>query len=217
MQVSLDRRRAIRKKWGIPDAARVVGFIGRLTEQKDPRRWISVAARIAAALPSTVFWVVGDGEMLAESVAAARKRIRAKTIFAGYQSDAAQYCAAMDVLLMTSRYEGVPLAILESLASGTPVVSTDVGGVRECLDANTGVVLPADAPDDAYAKAVMEAMKRDRATVWAEARSLLLSHFSKDRMENQLQEELSLLAAGLDRDARRQDYQLDLMDRPILA
>jgi len=216
IDVSLDRRRAIRKKWGIPDAAWVVGFIGRLTEQKDPRRWISVAARIAAARPSTVFLVVGDGEMLAESVAAARKRIGARTIFAGYQCDAAQYCAAMDVLLMTSRYEGVPLAILEALASGTPVVSTDVGGVRECLDANTGVVLPADAPDDAYAKAVMEAIERDRATVWADARSLLLAHFSKDRMEKQLQQELGLLAAGLDRDARRHDYQLDLMARPIL-
>ena len=217
LHVSLDRRRAIREKWGIPDSACVVGFIGRLTEQKDPRRWISIAARIAAVLPSTVFLVVGDGEMLSESVAAARKRIGGKTIFAGYQSDAAEYCAAMDVLLMTSRYEGVPLAMLESLASGTPVVSTDVGAVRECLDSSTGVVLSADAPDDAYAKAVMEVMKRDRATVWAEARSLLLSHFSKDRMENQLQQELSLLAAGLDRDARRRDYQLDLMARPILA
>jgi glycosyltransferase involved in cell wall biosynthesis len=217
LNVSLDRRRAIRKKWGIPDSACVVGFIGRLTEQKDPRRWISVAARIAAALPATVFLVVGDGEMLSESVAAARKRIRAQTIFAGYQSDAAQYCAAMDVLLMTSKYEGIPLVILEALACGTPVVSTDAGGVRECLDAKTGVALPGDAPDDAYAKAVMEAMKRDRATVWAEARPLLLSQFNKDRMENRLQQELSLLAAGPDRDARRRDYQRDLMARPILA
>ena len=218
MRVCLDLRRAIRQKWNIPDSAFVVGFIGRMTDQKDPQRWISVAARIAAAQPSTVFLLVGDGELFSESVALARERLGARTVFAGYQCDAAQYCAAMDVLLMTSKYEGVPLVILEALAHGTPVVSTDVGGVRECVDSNTGVILPVDASDNAYAKAVIEfALERDRTAVWTAARSLLLAHFSEDRMKMQLQLELSSLAATLDRDTRRRDYQLDLMVRPILG
>ena len=114
---------------------------------------MSIASKIEELQAGTIFLVIGGGELLMAMTAKARKTIASRVVFTGFQRLAAQYCAAMDVLLMTSKYEGLPLVILEALACGTPVVSTDVGGIRECLQTETGVVLPEDASDVAYASA----------------------------------------------------------------
>ncbi len=212
-------RREIRREWNIPASAFVVGFLGRLTDQKDPLRWLTIASTIVERHRDSVFLVVGDGELLDETMAAAAKLgLADRVVFAGYQRQAAQYPAAMDVLLMTSKYEGLPMTVLHALAHGTPVVASDVGGIGRCLTPRTGRVLPADGSVAAYAEAVLEwreILRSDRS-VAEHCRELVAARFTKGRMRRQLIEDLSSLVTSLNLEDRRKDYQLDLMKRPIL-
>jgi glycosyltransferase involved in cell wall biosynthesis len=212
-------RRSIRKKWNIPAAAFVVGFAGRLTDQKDPLRWMSIAAMIAEKRQNTFFLVVGDGELLDEAVAAAvRLGLRDQIMFTGYQREAASYCSAMDVLLMTSKYEGLPLMVLHALAHGTPVISSDVGSIGRCLGKRNGRVLATNAGEGSYAEAVLEwkELLESDLSIARQCREHVRARFCKSRMREQLVEDLSSLAAPLNREARRRDYQLDLMKRAVL-
>jgi glycosyltransferase involved in cell wall biosynthesis len=212
-------RMAIRRQWNIPASAFVVGFVGRLTDQKDPLRWLSIASKIVEGCEDSRFLVVGDGELLNDTVAGAAKLgLADRVIFAGYQRQASQYSAAMDVLLMTSKYEGLPMMVLHALAHGTPVVSSDVGGIGPCLTPETGRVVPADASADAYAEAVLEwrDLLRSDHSIPGHCRELVASRFRKGQMRRQLIEDLSSLVSQLNLEDRRKDYQLDLMKRPIL-
>jgi glycosyltransferase involved in cell wall biosynthesis len=212
-------RRAIRERWNIPASAPVVGFVGRVTEQKNPLKWLSVAARCAKKYPDAVFLVVGDGELMKHCIAeAAHLGLSERVIFTGYQRDAARYCAAMDALLLTSKYEGLPLVILEALAHGTPVISSGVGAVAECLTQDTGLIVPANAGDEEYAVAVSEMLelRRSKPELRARCHNLLASRFSKENMQLQLRLDFSRMVSTLDRERRLIDYQLDLMLRPIL-
>jgi glycosyltransferase involved in cell wall biosynthesis/SAM-dependent methyltransferase len=208
----------LRLEFDIPEGAPVLGYVGRFTEQKDPLRWLAVAARVASAMPGAVFLMVGDGELLRDCRKAAKKLgIADRVRFAGYRRDAAACTAAMDALLMTSRYEGLPLVVLESLAHGTPVVAANVGGMRECLPEGLGLLVARSAGDADFAAAAVRAfgMKAD-AGFAASAREFLQSRFSKERMQQQLERDFTALAAGLDRERRLVDYQLDVMAAPIL-
>src|SRR5260370_25725169 len=91
----------------------------------------------------------------ARAVAAALG-VSSNVVFTDYQRYAAYYCAAMDVLLMTSKYEGLPLLVLHALAHGTPIVSSDVGSIRSCVSGAAGRVLATGEYGLAYAKAVLE-------------------------------------------------------------
>ncbi len=214
------RRHAIRRRWKIPGSAFVVGFIGRLTDQKDPIRWLSIAGEIARRRPGTVFLVVGGGELINRAKAVATNLGLARdVVFTDYQRDAVNYCAAMDVLMLTSKYEGLPLVVLHALAQGTPVISSDVGGLRWCLTGHAGRVLSPNESDAAYADAVIDIARihASDASASATCRERIEGRFVKDRMRLQLQYDLTSLTTALDREKRREDYQLDLMSRPILG
>jgi glycosyltransferase involved in cell wall biosynthesis len=215
-----NRRHTIRERWKIPASAFVVGFVGRLTNQKDPQRWLSIAAEIARRRPGTLFLVVGGGELMDQAKAtAAALGLSSNVVFTDYQRDAAYYCAAMDVLLMTSKYEGLPLLVLHALAHGTPIVSSDVGSIRSCVSGAAGRVLATGENDLVYAKAVLEVdrLRINDVSVGRHCRAVVSKRFVKQRMRQQLQHDFSCLTKALDREKRREDYQLDVMSRPILV
>jgi glycosyltransferase involved in cell wall biosynthesis/SAM-dependent methyltransferase len=210
-------RTGIRQEWNIPQSAFVVGFAGRITGQKDPLRWLSVAAAIAGRRDNTLFLVIGDGDLLPEMMAAvAGLGLADKIIFAGYQRDAAAFTCAMDVLLMTSVYEGLPMMVLHSLAHGTPVVSSDVGSIAGCLTQETGCVLPDEASAAEYGEAVLRWRDTDTKATGRACREIVATRFSQERLAKKLTEDLSSLASDLDIAGRRNDYQMELMKKPIV-
>jgi glycosyltransferase involved in cell wall biosynthesis len=125
---------------GLPATRPVVGWVGRFSHEKGPDR----LAEVAEALPTNaVLALVGDGAM--------RETVQAQLTAAGIDCrwnparfDIAQLMAAFDLLLLTSRTEGMPMVVLESMAAGTPVVSFDVGDVRQVIDETNGWVVPAE-------------------------------------------------------------------------
>lgn len=115
---------ALRAELGIGRSETIVGIVGRITSVKNHDLFLRVAAR-AGHLAQLV--VYGDGEdrgML--------ERRAGNVLFAGTRDAGAIY-ASLDVVALTSRNEGTPLALIEAMASGKPVISTSVGGVVDLL------------------------------------------------------------------------------------
>lgn len=133
----LDRTEA-RARLGLPNNAFILGFVGRLESQKDPLAAVQVMKALAGT--DVQLAIIGDGELRvqAEKAADASPQIR----FLG-ALDAKPLFPAFDALLCTSRYEGMPVAFLESLNAGVPIISYPVGGTDELIEeGGTGYVVP---------------------------------------------------------------------------
>lgn len=136
----------LRKQLGLDKAFPVVGYVGRLTEEKELGNWLRVAHRVATKCQHARFVIVGEGrdEMLrAKLVALAQTLgIADRVLFLGYREDLVPIYAMFDVFLLASSREGLCNSILEAMSLGVPVVSTDVGGSRELVvDGQTGFLL----------------------------------------------------------------------------
>ncbi len=133
--------RALRREFGIPESVPVVGTVGRLSAQKGPEHFLEAIARLSARLPEARFLWVGDGPLRpAMERAAAEKGVRVS--FTGLVApDRVPAClAAMDVVLITSLWEGLPRVAVQAALAARPVVAFDAPGVRE-------VVLPGVSGD----------------------------------------------------------------------
>jgi len=138
LDLSLDDRqtggRPLRAELGIPDTAFLVGIVGRLAPVKDHGLFLAAAAILARTRPEAQFVVVGGGPPEAGLMAlAARLGIADRVHFLGLRTDLARVYAGLDAVALTSRQEGTPLALLEAMAAGRPVVATAVGGVPDIL------------------------------------------------------------------------------------
>jgi len=134
----------LRRSLGIPPEARGIGFIGRLHPVKRLDLLVEIAAIVSGACPNAVFLLVGDGPARGEVESLLlQKGLADHFRLLGYQSAIADYLALMDLLVLTSEREGLPIVILEASASGIPAVAFDVGGVSEAVEhGRTGFVVP---------------------------------------------------------------------------
>lgn len=137
----------VRHALAIPDDAPVVGTVAVFRDQKRLDLWLEAAARLhgdPAPEHPAHFLLVGDGPLRASLEDRVRNLgLGGRVHLPGLQEDVRPYLAAMDVFLMSSRYEGLPLALLEAQAAGLPVVATAVGGVPEVIrDGRTGILVP---------------------------------------------------------------------------
>jgi glycosyltransferase involved in cell wall biosynthesis len=140
-----DRARlAAREQLGIAADRHVVTSVGRLTAIKDHGLFLETARLVAGGDPAALFLVAGDGELRNELEQTARAYgIADRTRFLGWRRDLGRVYGATDVLLLTSRNEGTPVALIEALAAGVPGVSTDVGGVRDVIEEGvSGLLAP---------------------------------------------------------------------------
>ena len=129
---------AFRDRIGVPRDAPLVGFVGRLAPEKGPDLFVRAADKIARQRPDAHFALVGDGDMaLAVAALIEQLGLRERVHMAGFASDTAEVYPALDVVLQTSRSEGMPLALLEAMACGRPVVAIGVGGVPEIVEVGT--------------------------------------------------------------------------------
>ena len=169
----------------IDRAAHVVTTVGRLTAIKQHGLFLEVAARVAARDPVATFVIAGDGDLRGALEAQARVLgIHHRVRLLGWRRDLATIYAASDLLLLTSRNEGTPVALIESLASGVPGVSTDVGGVRDVIT-NDSVGLAAPDGDTSALAGHVTALLADperRRQMGVAGRALVVAHYSLDRL-----------------------------------
>jgi glycosyltransferase involved in cell wall biosynthesis len=146
-------RQELRAEWGLSPERPLVACVGRLVPVKNHALALDALARV----PEADLVLVGEGPLLEELRARAeRNGLRGRVVFAGLRPDARALIGAADAVLLPSRSEGLPLAALETLVAGTPLVATDVRGLRELLtDGADALLVAPDAPE-----AMAEALRR---------------------------------------------------------
>jgi glycosyltransferase involved in cell wall biosynthesis len=185
------------KAHGIGPADLVVGFSGRLSEEKAPEVFLDIA-RLCQATPNLRFVMTGAGPMAKTIVRmVARLPAAVRLDYVGLVDDVALYLALYDVLVVPSRQDGRPLIVMEALASGLPVIASHLGGIPEMIaDGQNGYLCtPADAAQ--FAARIRE-LAEDRqlvARLKSGARASAESHLSAEsafaRYESALNEAIA--------------------------
>ncbi|WP_138733972.1 glycosyltransferase [Modestobacter excelsi] len=127
-----------------PPGRLVVGGVGRLDVQKG----FDVLVRAVAALPDVHLVLVGDGpERQALDELVADLGVRDRVMMTGWSAEVSALMGSFDVLAVPSRWEGLPLVVLEAMLAGVPVVATPVGGIPDAVrHERTGLLVPVDDP-----------------------------------------------------------------------
>jgi glycosyltransferase involved in cell wall biosynthesis len=180
-----DARAKARAALQIPAGAAVVTTVGRLTAIKQQWLFLEAAQRIAGAHAAVVFLIVGDGELRGELEASVSTLgLTDRVHFLGWRRDLETIYGATDVFLLTSRNEGTPVALIESMAAGCAGVSTNVGGVSDVIQGDAvGLLAPdGDAPALAGQVTALLGDADRRRRMGAAGRALVVSRYSLDRL-----------------------------------
>ena len=136
---------AVRERLGVPVGPPMVTQIGNFKPQKAPLDFVRVAATVHEQLPEVWFVMVGDGPLREPAERLARELgVADRMVFSGWWEDVPALLAATTVSVLTSRHEGLPCSVVESLAAGVPVVATAVDGTVEVVRSeDNGLLAPA--------------------------------------------------------------------------
>ena len=160
-------------------------YAGRLEDQKDPHLLVDIAAELARRQVAVVVDVVGDGSLRAELEARVATEGLGETVrFQGVRYDMAHWYQQADVLIMTSRFEGIPYVIFEAMAMALPVVVPDVNANAELVDPAVGELIRDRADVAAYADALQRFATDSTLlrTTGHRARQLMIDRFPLSTM-----------------------------------
>ncbi len=181
---------SVRARLGLPWSAPLVVQIGNFKPQKAPLDFVRAAAMIASEQPDACFVMTGDGPLRGDAEALAAELGLADRIrFTGWWDDVPGLLAATAVSVLSSRHEGLPCSVVESLAAGVPVVATAVDGTPEVVRPgfNGELAPPGDPP--ALARAVLGILSSgDRRRSLAAGAADGLEAFDRDEMVRRLEE-----------------------------
>lgn len=157
-----DKLRALRSDLGLPVDRQLITMVGRLWEQKDPGCLVEAYCQLwQKGDPGTDLILVGDGDLrqqLQQRVKTAG--LQAHVHFLGWRTDTPDLLRASDIFVLPSRWEGMPLAILEAMGTGLPAVVSDIPGNRHLVDhGQQGLLFPmgdSTALADALGKLLVE-------------------------------------------------------------
>ncbi|MGM0933361.1 MAG: glycosyltransferase [Bacteroidota bacterium] len=136
----------IRSELGIPEDAIVIGNVAVFRFQKRLVEWLQVIKKIRETNSNVYGIIVGAGP-LEEEIKKEWKDLELEKIvfFPGLKTNVKPYFEAMDIFMMSSSFEGLPIALLEAMSMECAVVSTDAGGIKEVIrDGNDGLTCPVD-------------------------------------------------------------------------
>ncbi len=191
----------MRARLGVRDDELLVGSVGRLSAQKNPLDFVRVAERLLKRHEGVRFLYVGDGPLRSDvERALANAGIEDRVSLPGIRDDVPDLLRAMDVLVMTSLWEGLPRVVLQALATGVPVVSYDISGIDECIrDGTNGYLVPVGGVDVMVDRLAL--LARDlslRADMARRAREEFDPSFSEDAMIQGLEQLYDDLVRGRD-------------------
>jgi glycosyltransferase involved in cell wall biosynthesis len=183
-----DGSRGIRTELDIDDDTLIVAIVGRLVPVKNHKMFIDAAKELLLISPGKKikFLIVGDGEerTALEKYSAEAGLGKDKVIFYGWKEEMAEVYAGADIVALTSLNEGTPVALIEALAAGKPVVATDVGGVRDVVqDGRSGYLVPSGDVKQ-FAKRLHElASDSEKRVLFGKAgRDAVVNKYSKQRL-----------------------------------
>jgi glycosyltransferase involved in cell wall biosynthesis len=159
-QITIDRT-AKRKELNLPESGSIVGVIARLEPVKGVTFLLKAAPAILAEYPDTLFLIVGDGSEKNNLIQESRDLgITDNVFFTGVRHDIPQLLKLLDIYVLPSISEGLPMGLLEAMAAGCPVVASSVGGVPGVLGKNENGLLITPGEKEALADVIIN-IQRD--------------------------------------------------------
>ena len=185
-----EERKSIRNQFGIPDGAIVVGTVAVFRFQKRLDKWLEIMKECTDKNPNIYGIIIGAGILepqLKEKHTSLN--LESKVFFAGLQTKVKPYYEAMDIFMMSSSFEGLPIALLEAMSMECAMVTTNAGGIKEVIrQEEDGLMVDVDHWQD-LAKSVLELAEKPekRALLQSKARQRVEKSFSIGTMVGQLE------------------------------
>lgn len=166
-----------------------VAFVGRLVHVKRADLFIDACATLSGRIDRAVHaWIIGDGPLRSALEARSREHATLRCTFFGFVDAPATLLAQVDALAITSDHEGLPIALLEAIALGIPVVSRAVGGIPTVLErTRLGRLVTSDQPG-AIATALAEQLATSRTDRLDEGRDAFPGDYTADSMARRYRE-----------------------------
>lgn len=183
----------------------VIGAAGRLSPEKGFDLFVQAAARLSRESGSVGFVIFGDGPLrnsLREQIVA--HGLQSKCILAGFRADVHKYFPYLDLVVVPSRTEGLPVVLLEAMAAGVPVVAASVGGIPEVIDNGISGYLVAPGDPIALAHRLGDALNDEshRIGIGKKGRQVVEERFSTRVQGEAYQEVFERVAASDAREHR---------------
>lgn len=178
-------RGVLRDKIDANESDVILGTVGRLAYQKNPLLFLEVAKQVIKAYKHVKFVLIGDGPLYDDCRKFVNVNDLGKNVFLlGLRKNAYRFLVDMDVFVLTSRFEGLPLTIIEGMFAKLPIIATDVGGVSELVqNERNGFLVPND-----NAKELATRMKNliedsgKRIKMGKESQKIAIDNYTLDKM-----------------------------------
>jgi len=190
-----DYKKDLRKKYNLPEDERILLSLGRLTEAKQPYQLIEVFSSIEKNSKGITLVVAGDGELLVGARKLATRKGLNKVRFMGYldhNKAVPDLYSCADYYIMTSKFEGQPLTLLEAMAAGLPCIVSDIPALRVVKQAKCGIVVDFNNAETA-ASQIIEYLVKDNTNHSRNAREYAVSNLDWETVARRYLEEFKKL------------------------
>ncbi len=183
--IKLDDAFKIKNDLGIPNNCYIVGTLGRMVSVKGHEYFLEGAREVILIHSSVRFIICGDGPLMDSSISWIRKnKLCGNIIVTGFRDDPYNVLNIFDIFALTSLHEGLPMALLEAMSLGKPVISTDVGGVSEVItNRYNGILIPPENTKN-FSDACLLLMNDDalRKKISDNARNTVIDDYSVEEV-----------------------------------
>ncbi|MBT6048620.1 MAG: glycosyltransferase, partial [Candidatus Scalindua sp.] len=180
-----------REEMGFSNSVPVIGAIGRLVWQKGFEYFIEAIPGLLKEFKEARLLIVGEGELEEElKLKSKRLGLEDKLTFTGFRSDIKEILTSIDIFILPSLLEGLPMILLEAMAMEKPIVATDIDGIREVLaDGEAGLLVP-PRDTEALSEAIVDLLNhRDKAyQMGLAARKVVAARFGVDIMVQKVED-----------------------------
>ncbi len=181
----------IKKGLGLSENSRIIGIVARLDPIKNHKSLIMTMQSVIKKFPEAILLIIGDGPIRDElEVFVEKCDLKKNVIFLWMRHDIPQLLSVMDIFVLCSMSEGLPITLLEAMAAGKPIVATHVGGIPEVIEHNiNGLLIPSDNIE-ALLDAIIELLRDTEKAkeLGAAAERKFESNFSLSLMVEKYQE-----------------------------
>ncbi len=139
----------LRKEWNIPKGKTVVGFLVRMTIQKDPHTMIRAISKVLEKTKDIYFVMIGDGDLKESTLQLAKElNVESNIVFENFRLDIPNVLNSIDIYCLPSLWEGMPIGLIEAMSMKKAIIASPVDGTKEAIvDEVTGLLVPEQKPE----------------------------------------------------------------------
>lgn len=180
----------IRAEFGIPEDKTLVGYLVRMTAQKDPFTMVRAIKKVSETNKNIMFLMVGNGELLdATKKLAAELEVLNQIVFSNFRNDIPAILHAIDIYCLPSLWEGMPIGMLEAMAMGKACIATSVDGTKELVNDGVNGLLINTKDADMLAKHIinLHLHPEKRVALGNNAKDYISKNFSLTEMVSKIE------------------------------